>query len=281
MIKNLAIVFLLCVSSLFAQNSLPLTVGQVTASVASGACQPGAVPPIPACVSLQVLPMVGSATVTVSGTFSATLQFEDSPDGGTTWQSISGTPYPAGGTAVSSTTAAGSWSFSAATATYLRVRASAYASGTALVVWSPSTVGGATSGSGSAGGTTSIVGPTAGGNPCFGNPSAVVTSVVSNPAAAGTTQLVALSAGKSIYVCSGYFGNGSGTTPTLSFEYGTGSTCGTGTTAFYPAVAVPAASAAPVLLSAPTYVVPSGNALCAVLGGTTPTASLAVTYVQQ
>ena len=52
-------------------------------------------------------------------------------------------------------------------------------------------------------------------------------SVVVN--ATATSQLVAAVANTSVYVC-GFFGTIAGTTPTLAFEYGTGTTCGTGTT---------------------------------------------------
>ena len=47
---------------------------------------------------------------------------------------------------------------------------------------------------------------------------------------ATTTSLVALVAGASIYVCA-YDINQAGGTGTIGFEYGTGATCGTGTTA--------------------------------------------------
>lgn len=52
-----------------------------------------------------------------------------------------------------------------------------------------------------------------------------------NVSTATTTQLVALSSGKKIYVSAMDFVNASGTADNVTFEYGTGSNCGTGTTA--------------------------------------------------
>lgn len=70
--------------------------------------------------------------IQVSGTFSATLQFEQSQDGGVTW--IAKTVYPAlGGAGVTSTTAGGNWKFACGGETNVRVRCSAYTSGTAAV----------------------------------------------------------------------------------------------------------------------------------------------------
>lgn len=55
-------------------------------------------------------------------------------------------------------------------------------------------------------------------------------SVIINQATATTTQLVALVAGKKIYVCSATINQvGATTAPTFKFVYGTGSNCGTGT----------------------------------------------------
>ncbi len=55
-------------------------------------------------------------------------------------------------------------------------------------------------------------------------------SVIINQASATTTQLVALSAGKKVYVCSATVNQiGATTAPTFKFVYGTGTNCGTGT----------------------------------------------------
>lgn len=88
-----------------------------------------------ACIVLNLFnnPSVSttSATVVISGTFSATLQFEASTDG-VNFSSILGSPL-AGGAAVSSATSTGTWSFGIPALVQFRVRASAYASGTATI----------------------------------------------------------------------------------------------------------------------------------------------------
>jgi hypothetical protein len=70
--------------------------------------------------------------VQLLGTFTATLQFEESLDGGTTW--IAKTVYPAGGGAgVTSATGTGQWKFANGGSTNFRVRCSAFTSGPVAV----------------------------------------------------------------------------------------------------------------------------------------------------
>ena len=70
--------------------------------------------------------------VQVLGTFTATLQFEQSLDGGTTW--IAKTVYPAaGGAGVTSATGTGQWKFTIGGMSNFRVRCSAFTSGPASV----------------------------------------------------------------------------------------------------------------------------------------------------
>jgi hypothetical protein len=79
---------------------------------------------------------------------------------------------------------------------------------------------------------------------------------------ATTTQLVALSAGKAIYVNA--WDVIAGGTGNITLEYGTGSNCGTGTTALtgaYPLTAQQGIAKGNGL--GPVLVVPAGNALCA------------------
>jgi hypothetical protein len=153
------------------------------------------------------------------------------------------------------------------------VRASAYSSGTANVSivasLAPSTNAVLTT-----------VGPVAGGNPCA-SPSAAITGLVASTSGTTATQIIAASAGKSIYICSAIFGNGSGTTPTLSLEYGTGTNCATSPTVFLAATAIPAGTAAPQQLPANFFSTPASQALCYVQTGTTPTGTLTINYVQQ
>jgi len=72
-----------------------------------------------------------SVTLQVSGTFSATLAFEATADG-TNWVSVMAVNL-ADGTSATSTTAAGQFAINNSGLSQVRVRASAYASGTAVV----------------------------------------------------------------------------------------------------------------------------------------------------
>lgn len=74
---------------------------------------------------------VGTVGIQVTGTWAATLQFEGSIDG-TTWVSITGRAYNST-TVVTNVTGNGLWRFSPAGLQYIRVRCSAFTSGTAVV----------------------------------------------------------------------------------------------------------------------------------------------------
>src|SRR5664280_159207 len=79
----------------------------------------------------------GGATLTLSGTWTGTIQFEATGDGGATWASVNVTPL-ASTTAVTSTTSNGTWQVNAAGFTGLRMRASATMSGAAIATITPS-----------------------------------------------------------------------------------------------------------------------------------------------
>ena len=88
------------------------------------------------------------------------------------------------------------------------------------------------------------------------------TSAAISLATATTTQLVALSAGKKIYVTA--LNVIAGGTGNITFEYGTGTACATGTTVLtgaYPLTAQTGLSMGGGL--GPVLIVPAGNALCA------------------
>lgn len=116
------------------------------------------------------------------------------------------------------------------------------------------------------------------GDPCK-NPTATTSNVVINTSGAGTTQLVALSAGKSVYVCDVVF-SVSATTATAVLEYGTGSSCGSGTTALTGAMVGAANSQIVIGWGGAVATAPAGNALCIVNGGT-GTQTGVLSYVQQ
>ena len=98
---------------------------------------------------------------------------------------------------------------------------------------------------------------------------------------ATTTQLIPLAAGKKIYIC-GFAATLTGTSPTFQLEYGTGTTCGTGTTVLTGAFD-PNAGSNVVAYSAGSTIASTaaGNALCAITTGSTPAAQGVLTYVQQ
>lgn len=104
-------------------------------------------------------------------------------------------------------------------------------------------------------------------------------SVAINTSTSGYTQLVALSAGKKIYVCS-FFVQANGTV-NVNLAYGTGTTCGTGTTALTGPMPepTPGAGIAPNGGSSPLFTVPTGNALCVNLSAATQVSG-ALSYAQ-
>lgn len=128
--KKLLIFVLALVSTGWAQTS---ATGALTASAAS--CTSNG----PSCANLTLSdPYTGTAGIDISGTFSATVQFEASFDGKKrddstkTWRSASVTPV-ASTTTVTSTTAGGAWRVAISGMTDFRVRCSAYTSGTVVV----------------------------------------------------------------------------------------------------------------------------------------------------
>ena len=134
--RTIKYIFLLvlCACSAYCQ---PATSGSITASGAT--CGTAS-----ACVTWTLGSWtgvsLGGATVQLSGTFSATNQFEatndPSPTAAGNWYSIAPTQ---GTTLSSSATAAGIWQFNITGLTGLRVRSSAYSSGTVNVQIMPST----------------------------------------------------------------------------------------------------------------------------------------------
>jgi hypothetical protein len=117
----LACACLLVASQAFAQTNVSGTI-----SASSTDCTTNS-----SCVVLQMPSNGGGVALRITGTFSATLQFEASI-GGNAFTSIAGGPL-AGGSAVTSTTSTGSWQFNTAGVASVRVRASAYVSGGAAV----------------------------------------------------------------------------------------------------------------------------------------------------
>lgn len=102
------------------------TNGSITAVDTSATCSTSG-----GFVSVNVLQNSSSVAFTVSGTFSATLQFVGTVDG-TSWVAVNAFP-PNSTTAVTSTTSGGTWKADVANFSQFCVRASAYVSGAATV----------------------------------------------------------------------------------------------------------------------------------------------------
>lgn len=122
------------------------------------------------------------------------------------------------------------------------------------------------------------IGVQPGGNPCF-SPGATLSSVTGTTSGTTAVQIIALSGTTSIYICSLTVVGVSGTTPTFSLVYGTGTNCATGQTVLIGAWTTAANTVYP--FAYPVAIVPSGQALCYLDSGTTPVQRFAITYVQQ
>ena len=116
-------------------------------------------------------------------------------------------------------------------------------------------------------------------DPCSAGTFQKTTAAIS-AAAGATTQIIAGSTGKSIYVC-GYQMSQVATAGTLQWVYGTGASCGTGTTNLSGAMGVTASQ--PITYGtgeATVFKVPMGNALCLTTSGAGGTASGIITLIQ-
>jgi hypothetical protein len=130
--------------------------------------------------------------------------------------------------------------------------------------------------------------PTSNVDPCLVSASSK-SSVAVNITSATTTALVAAVTGKSVYVCGGVLTIAPSATAadTATLEYGTGATCGSGTTALTGAFgAGDLTSAAPPIVvplftSGVILATPISNALCLLSAGTAVSIQGVVSYVQQ
>ncbi len=125
-------------------------------------------------------------------------------------------------------------------------------------------------------------------DPCS-NPSNTKASAVVNITSATTTQLVPVSGTTSIYICGGSFSIAPSATSadTATIEYGSGTNCGTGTTALTGAYGAGDLTTAtgPLMVnlfsSGVVAVAPSGKALCLLSAGTAVNIQGIISYVQQ
>jgi hypothetical protein len=114
-------------------------------------------------------------------------------------------------------------------------------------------------------------------DPCLIAPK---TSAVINLTTTSSTQLVALAAGKKVYVCGLAISSAATAGTTITVNYGTGTACATGTVAL--TGAIPLGQYTPLVLASDgsEFTAPVGNALCATASATGGIAGV-LTYVQQ
>lgn len=150
--KKLFWLLLLCASAFGQSNYINANIGAAGSTCAATA-------PFN-CAVMQLPSGAQSVGITIGGTFSATLQFEVSGDAGNTY--VAGNALPAlTGAAVSSSTVTGLWIVPAAGMTHVRVRASAYTSGTASATLTASPAGVAGNAIGPNGSNLDTINPTA------------------------------------------------------------------------------------------------------------------------
>ncbi len=89
------------------------------------------------CLVLNIAQDKGGASFVLSGTWTGTISFEATGDGGTTWVAINAYPLNSG-TAVTSATANGTWQVNCTGLTGLRMRGSATMTGSATATITPS-----------------------------------------------------------------------------------------------------------------------------------------------
>lgn len=147
---------LIFAGQIHAQNSVT---ANLTAQAANDAACAAA-----SCVTLNINSSSGGVTVDLDGTFSGTLTFEASANGGVKFRTLSVTPTNSS-TTVTTATAVGSWQANIAGYTQLRIRFSTYSSGTAVATINASLASARSGGGGGGTGVTEVdtTGPLTGG----------------------------------------------------------------------------------------------------------------------
>lgn len=277
--KRLLALFLLLALRASAQGSgtVPSTTtlqnGPITAT--SAACLTAN-----SCVWTKLQNGAGTAVVTVIGAFSATLVVEVAADGGNSFTTLA-----------TYTTTQVATPFNVAGYTDVRVRATAYASGTASVTLS---IGQGAAGTSTVAGSVSITGNvtttplnTAGTTDPCANSSVAKLHAFANITTATTTALVPVSGATVVYVCQVTTElNSTVSASTVLFEYGTGAACVGTPTSLSGTYSNSTTNLNAVITigggAATAFKTPASNGLCAVSTvGSTPTTPVDVTYVQQ
>ncbi len=225
-----------------------------------------------------------AATITVSGTYAgATINFDFSdPTSGTNYFQEVCARTDINLLEVSEvlpTNQVRAWQCPVWAASRFRVRMSAYTSGN-VNVWITLTQAAIDPSLVVAASITNIAGAS---DPCQ-DVSAIKSSVAIAVSGAGTNQLVALSGSTVVYICGVSMTVSGTTTPSALLEYGTGASCGSGTTSLTGAY-VGSTGTIPTIINysggSTVMKTPSGNAVCIVTAGTGPSAQGVLSYVQQ
>ena len=137
----------LALAILLSAMSVPAWAASGTLTTSGSTCTATGV----TCLIVPLSQDKGAAGLTLSGTWTGTITFEGSADGGTTWTAINALPLNST-TAVTTTTGNGTWQINAAGLTTLRMRASATMTGSAIATITPSFASARSNGGGGGGG---------------------------------------------------------------------------------------------------------------------------------
>ena len=221
---------------------------------------------------------MGTVTLIVSGTFVATVAATGNLLSSAAGNAVTLNMTPCnGGAAVTSVSAPGCWQVATGGFDIINF-VETWSSGTSITLQASGTTG--NNPVAAQGGTQNVQQPATIGDPCQ-NSAVAKSSVALNVAGtASTTQLIALSSGKKIYVC-GFSATVSGTTPTIQFLGGTGSACGTLVSTFTGAYGITTGSFIAVGPGPSLFTSVVSNELCLAAGGTAPYVLGVLEYVQQ
>ena len=207
---------------------------------------------------------IATATLRVTGTCTGLTAAPQVTNDGTNWTTVNAHPIGSAAAPVQSLTTTGFWRLNLAGYTYARLHITALSAAcTVAMSGTPAQV---------------AVIPA---DPCQ-DPGTVKSSAVVNVGAATTTKLVDVSGTKAIYMC-GFTASLAGTTPSVTFKYGTNvsTDCDTGATALSGVILPTSGSMIAMHGQGAILATPAAKQLCATTVGTGSSLQGVITYVQQ